>query len=129
MSLTDLAPCFLVDLEHDEAKLDLQRRGESHAALAAFLDVVFRLFEFVVDVFKRGDVSEKSVIGNTERNTASSPEFSRASGFTFIWRNCAYELALHLDEVGKLAQFADPPEILAHPFAVRERQRHDPSLS
>ena len=34
-----------VHIEHDEAQRHLQRRGESHAALAALVDVVLRRLE------------------------------------------------------------------------------------
>ena len=39
----------LVDIEHDQAQRHLQRRGIGHVALLAFVDVVFRLFELVLD--------------------------------------------------------------------------------
>ena len=38
---------FLVNIEDDEAQRHLERRGVSHAALTALVDVVFRRLEFV----------------------------------------------------------------------------------
>ena len=52
MSLTERAPVSSSFLEHDEAQLHLQRRGEGHVALDALLDVVFRVLELVGDVFQ-----------------------------------------------------------------------------
>jgi hypothetical protein len=43
---------FFFQFEHDQAQLDLQRRGIGHVALDALLDVVLRVFEFVRDVFE-----------------------------------------------------------------------------
>jgi hypothetical protein len=53
MSLTD-GRRFLVDIEHDQAQRHLQRRGIGHAALAALVDVVLRLFQLVVCPIRRG---------------------------------------------------------------------------
>ncbi len=49
---------LLVGLPHDQAQLDLQRRGVGHVALDAFLDVVLRLLELVGDVFEHGALVE-----------------------------------------------------------------------
>ena len=49
---------FLVGFEHDQAQLDLQRRGIGHVALDAFLDVVLRLLELVGDVLEHGALVE-----------------------------------------------------------------------
>ena len=43
---------LLVHIEHDQAQRDLERRGVGHRALLALLDVVFRLFEVIVDIFE-----------------------------------------------------------------------------
>ena len=40
---------LLVVIPHDQAQRHLQRRGERHAALLAFLDVILGLFQFVAD--------------------------------------------------------------------------------
>ena len=49
---------LLVVIPHDQAQRHLQRRGEGHAALLAFLDVVFRLFELVADELQLGLLGE-----------------------------------------------------------------------
>ncbi len=40
---------FGIDLEHDQAQGYLHRRGIGYAPLAAFLDIIFGIFELVVD--------------------------------------------------------------------------------
>ena len=43
---------FLVYVPNDETQGHLQRRRVGHAPLLAFLDIVFRQFELVVDEFQ-----------------------------------------------------------------------------
>ena len=47
-----------IDIEHDEAQRHLERRSVGHAALAAFVDVVFRLFEFEFHEFEQSGIGE-----------------------------------------------------------------------
>ena len=43
---------FLVDIPRDQPHLDLHRSGKSHAPLVAFLDIVFRRTERVVNILQ-----------------------------------------------------------------------------
>ncbi len=52
---------FFVDIEHDQPQRHLERRGIGHAALAAFVDVVFWRLEFVLHEFELGRIGK---IGN-----------------------------------------------------------------
>src|SRR6185437_10388188 len=49
---------FLVDVPHHELERDLERRGKGDAALLALLDVVLRLFEFVLHELEAGALGE-----------------------------------------------------------------------
>ena len=55
MSLTDLAP---VSSSTSNTERHLQRRAVGHVALLAFLNVIFRLFQLVLDEFKHGGFVE-----------------------------------------------------------------------
>ena len=50
--LDRLGAGILVDIEHDQAQRHLQRRGIGHVALTAFVDVVLRRLELVLDEFQ-----------------------------------------------------------------------------
>ena len=114
---------LLVSFEHDEAQLDLQRRGIGHVALNAFLDVVLGLLELVGDVFEHGALVEilDRENGLEDRLDALVPTVSRAR---FALEELFVGGALNLDQVRHLHGFRDAAERLADPLLTGEGLRH-----
>jgi hypothetical protein len=114
---------LLVDVEDDEAERHLERRGEGHAALLAFVDVVFRRLELVLDEFERAVLGE--ILDRKDRledllKTVIDPIPGR---FMDLQERIVGAL-LHLDQVGHRGHLADTPEFLANTLSTRERLGH-----
>ena len=111
-----------IDIEHDEAQRHFERRGEGHAALAAFVDVIFRLLEFVVDEFEQRDLRK---IGN--RKDRLEDGLQPLVGTPALGLVDEQELIvgglLHLDQIGHFRGFADMSEKLADTLATGELLR------
>ena len=111
---------FLVGLEHDQAQLDLQRRGIGHVALNALLDVVLRLFELVRDVFQDGAFVE--VLDREHRLEDRLDALLLALARTDL---TLQELfvggALNLDQVRHRHRFGNAPEGFADALLAGER--------
>jgi hypothetical protein len=112
-----------IDIEHDEAQRHLERRGEGHAALAALVDVIFRLLVFVFDEFELGGLRE---VRNREHRLENGLQ---ALGRTAALRRLHDEELvvaglLHLDEVRHHADLLDVTEDLANTLAASECLRH-----
>ncbi len=112
---------FLVGLKHDQAQLDLERRGIGHVALDAFLDVILGRLEFIRDVFQHGAFVEvlDREDGLEDRLDALIDTVARA-------RLALQELfvrgALHLDQVRHLHRFRDAAEGFADTLFAGERR-------
>ena len=106
MSLTDLRAGLLVDLEHDQAQLHLERRGVGHAALAALVDVVLRRIEFVLDEFEHARFGEI-----LDREDRLEHRLHALVGPAALGLHDQQELVvgrlLNLDEVRHLGHFPD----------------------
>src|SRR5215475_13533667 len=113
----------LVDIEHDQAQCHLERRRIGHAALAAFVHVIFRRLELIADELQHGGVGE---VGNREdRLEHRLQAVVRTASLRFHdLQELVVGRLLNLDEVGHLWDFRDLAEKLADPFATRERLRH-----
>ena len=101
---------FLVDLEHDQAQRDLHRRSVSDPALAAFDDVVFGRFEFVMDEIEFGGAGEVA-----DREDRAQRLFEAGDVIDLLVRaqELFVALALHLDQVRHVDDFVDVAENLA----------------
>ena len=66
----------------------------------------------------------KSVIGNTDLNTACKPSLGRPPFGASIMQELVVGSLLHLDQVRHRADFPDVAEDLANPFAAGECLRH-----
>ncbi len=99
-----------IDLEDDQAQSDAHRRRIGHAALAALVDVVFRLFELVMDEVQFGGAGEVA-----DREDAAQGLLQ--ARHVAVLRSRAEELlvalALNLDEVRHFGDFVDVAEDLA----------------
>ena len=56
--LDRLGPGVFIHIEHDQTQRDLQRSRVGHIALLAFLNIVFRLFQFVLHEFQNAGFVE-----------------------------------------------------------------------
>ncbi len=110
---------LFIRLEHDQAQLDLQRRGIGHVALDAFLDVVFRVLELVGDVFEDGAFVE--VLDREDRleDRLDALILARTAAH-FALQELLIGGALHLDQVRHLHRFGDPAERVADALLAGE---------
>ncbi len=105
---------FAVDLEDDQAQRDLHRRRIGDAALAAFLDVVLRRLEFVVDEVELGGAGE---IADRENAAQRLLKARNITDRRIRTQELLIGFALHLDEVGHLHRFVDVAEQLTDSLA------------
>ncbi len=121
--LDGLGARLLIHLEDDEAQRHLEGCGVGHAALAAFVDVVFRLLELVFDEFEDRGLGE---IG--DREDRAEDRLEPLDDAPLGWRIRLEELlvrrALNLDEVRHGRDLADLAEILANSLSSREGLSH-----
>ena len=117
--LDRLGAGFLVHIEHDQAQRHLERRGVGHGALLALLDVVFGLFEMIVDVFEERALGE--ILDREHGRKHCLQPLVRAPAFGLVdLEELVIRGLLDLDEVGHLRHFDDLAEELAKPLASRE---------
>ncbi len=101
---------FAVDFKDDQAQRDLHRRRIGDAALTAFLDVIFGLFELVMDeVQLRGPGKVADRKHAAQRLFKARDVTDRRIGTQELFIG----FALHLDEVGHFHGFVDIAEQLA----------------
>ena len=112
-----------IDVEHDEAQRDLQRRGEGHAALTALIDIIFRRLEFVFDEFEQSDVGE---VGDREhRSEHRLQAFVRAAALRLVdEQKLIVGRFLNFDQIGHLRDFADVAEKFTDTLTAGERLRY-----
>ncbi len=109
----------LVVLEHDQAQLDLQRRGEGHVALDALLDVVLGVLELVGHVFEHGALVE--VLDREHRlEDRLQPLVAAVSRADLALQELFVGGALHLDQVGHLHRLGNAAERLPDALLARE---------
>ncbi len=123
MSLTELGAGLLVDIEHDQPQRHLERRSIGHAALPAFVDVVFRRFEFVFDEFEHRGVGE---IGDREYRFEDGLQalVGPAALRLLHQQELVVGRLLNLDEVRHLRDFFDFSEKLPYALPTDKRLRH-----
>ena len=100
----------LVHFEHDQAQRDAHRRRIGDAALTAFLDVIFRLFQLVMDKVHFGGAGEVA-----DREDAAQRLFQarHIADLGVGPQELFVALPLNLDQVRHLHHFVDVAEHLA----------------
>ena len=113
----------VVDVPHDQAQRDPQRRGIGHAALVALLDVVLRILELVLDEVERGPLRE---VADREHRLEHllQAEVRPLLRPQVHLQEVLVRGALHLDQVGHHRDLGDVPEALANPLATGEGVCH-----
>ena len=126
--LDGLGTGFFVDVEHDQAQLDLQRRRIGHVALHALVDVVLRWLEFVMDEFQRRPARE---IGDRKDRlkTDCNPASGRPPSGSLTIRKSSYELFWTSIRFGIRATSWILPNLLADTSAAVEGFSHVGSSS
>ena len=89
---------FLIDIVHDETNRDLQRSGESHAALAALTHVVLGLFKRVAFEFQGSRAIEVFNRENRFENCLQTLS-SRLLGWHVRLQELFIGLALEFNEI------------------------------
>ena len=119
---------LLVDLEHDQAQLHLERRRIGHAALAALVDVVLRRLELVADevqLRRVGEVLDREHGLEHRLQALVGP----AAGGLRHQQELVVGRLLNLDEVRHLRDFLDFPEKLANALATNKSLRSSHMIS
>ena len=116
-----------IDIEHDQAERDLQRRREGDAALAALVDVVLGRLEGVAHEFEQGRGGE---VGDREDRLehALQPLVAAPALGLVDHQELVVGRLLNLDEVRHLGNFLDLAEELPNALATDQRVGHVTSL-
>jgi hypothetical protein len=116
-----------IHVEHDQAQRHLERGREGDAALAALVDVVFRLLEGVAHELqkrRRGEIGDRE-----DRLEDALQPLVGAPAFRLVHhQELVVGRLLNLDEVRHLGDFPDLPEELANALATDQRIGHETSL-
>ncbi len=112
-----------VDVEHDQPQRHLERGGESHAALAALVDVVLGRLVFVLDELEMRCIGE--ILDRKHRLEHRLQALGRTAALRRVHEEkLVVRRLLHLDQVRHLADFPDVPEDFANALAAGECLRH-----
>ena len=108
---------LVVDIPHQQAQRDLERRRIGHAALLAFLDVVFGQLELV------GDELQGSPLGEVLDRKDRPEDLLQARLGPLFGRHVALQELevghpLHLDQIGQGHGLGDAAVYLANTFAT-----------
>ncbi len=112
-----------VHIEHDQAQGHLERGGEGHAALAAFVHVIFRGLEFIFDEFEQGRAGKIRNREDRFEHGLQSLVGAPALGLLHHEELIVGSL-LHFDQIGHDRDFADMTEEFADTLPAGERLRH-----
>ena len=121
--LDRLGAGIFVYIEHDEAQRHLKWRAVGHVTLLTFLNIVFRLFELVLDVFKHGGLIEIFDRENRLENACDTFTIGGGLGVAGIQEQIVRGF-LNLDEVRHLQHFADFAVIFTQTFLAKEGLCH-----
>ncbi len=102
----------LIHVPYDQAQDHLQRRRERHAALNAFLNVVFRFFQLIIDEFQPAAAGE--IVDREHRfEHFLQPGLGAIVGTHDHLQERLVAGALHIDQVRHRSHFRDPAEAFA----------------
>ena len=114
---------ILVNIPDHEAQRNLQRSCEGHAALLAFLDVVLRFLEFVIDELKLG-LFRKITDREYGFEYFRQPHIRTLSFERGAFQELLIGTHLNLNEVRHGRHFENPSKVFTDTFATGERLRH-----
>ncbi len=109
-----------IDVPDDQAQNYLERSCIGHAPLDAFLDVVFRVFQLVIDELQPPAAGE--IIDRKHRpEHLLQPGVGAAVGTHVHLQERLVAGALHIDQVGHRRHFGNAPKIAANALMPRDR--------
>ena len=114
---------FLVDIPNDETQRHLQGRRVGHPPLLAFLDIVLRFLEFILDEFQGAALREILDRENRLENllqTVVDPHL----GFGVPLQELLVGCFLNLDKVRHFDGCRQTAEVFTHTFPAREGFNH-----
>ena len=111
---------FLIHIPNDQAQPHLERRGIGQPALDAFLNIIFRIFEFVLHELQATTPGE--IINRKDRTehflqTRDGARIRKHFHLQEAFIGCA----LHINKVRHRRHFWQTPEALADPLTPGER--------
>ncbi len=115
---------LLVDVEHDETQLDLERRRVGHVALHALVDVVLRPLELVAHELERRAARKVRDREHRLEYRLQPVIVGTPAGGLLDHQEVVVGALLHLDQVRHLRDLADRPELLANTLAAVVRLAH-----
>src|ERR1700730_8855125 len=112
-----------IDIEYDQAQGYFEWRGEGHAALAAFVDVIFRRLKLIFDKFEQRRVGK---IRNRENRFENRLQpFVRTPASRLVdEQELVIGCLLNLDQIRHFHDLAEMPEKFADTLTSAERLRH-----
>ena len=112
-----------IDIEYDQAQGYFERRGVGHAALAAFVDVIFRRLKLIFDKFEQRRVGK---IRNRENRFENRLQpFVRTPASRLVdEKELVIGCLLNFDQVRHRRDLAEVPEKFADTLTAGKRLRH-----
>src|SRR6202030_4621104 len=112
-----------IDNEYDQAQGYFEWRGEGHAALAAFVDIIFRRLKLIFDKFEQRRVGK---IRNRENRFENRLQpFVRTPAWRLVdEQELVIGCLLNFDQVRHFRGLAEMPEKFADTLTAGERLRH-----
>jgi hypothetical protein len=112
-----------IDIEYDQAQGYFERRGEGHAALAAFVDVIFWRLKLIFDKFEQCRVGK---IRNWENRFENRLQpFVRTPATRLVdEQELVIGCLLNFDQIRHFRGLAEMPEKFADTLTAGERLRH-----
>ena len=114
---------ILVDIEHDQAQGDLQRRCIGHVALLAFLDVVFRGLQIVAHELQHRGLVEVPDREHRLEHALQALAVLRSVAIAAPQEEIVGAF-LNLDEIGHLRDFANLAIMFPNTFATGKDLAH-----
>ncbi len=114
---------LLVDVPHDQADDDLDRRGEGHAAGAALVDVVLGLLEVVRDELERAGLGEVLDREDALEHALQTDVLPLLVGDVDL-EELVVGALLDVDQVRDVDDLRELCEALANPVVVLDCRRH-----
>ncbi len=111
-----------IDIEYDQAQGYFERRGVSHAALAAFVDVIFRRLKFIFDKFEQCRIGK---IRNRENRFENRLQpFVRTPALRLIdEQELVIGCLLNFDQIWHFRDLTEMPEKFSDTLTAGERLR------
>ena len=106
-----------LNIKNGQAQRDFQRCGKGNAALLAFFNIVFRLFEFIGQKVQNGATRKIRNRESRHQNVLQTPTFALGDRYIHL-KEIIVGATLHLDQIGHFCNFGDTSKTFAYLFAA-----------